>query len=381
MLGGIIGDLAASTYLRNPDCFYRQLIDDTATLSEYGLSVIAFYAYLKRDTGIELERGRLFIKKFFEKSDYHSVKLSEYANVWVYNMEFRGNPCTSGMLLNRIAVNGFLNEENENTGWSAMIDESCDKEEGYARIVLSKMIRLLRQGKSKNEVYEEIDPVFKTVRHNWDWKEQSTTLCLLMRAWDCFYNSHDFGSAIHNAVRYPNSFTRQIASLVGLIAEAMYGCEYYFIKKKFAHNEHTRIDLEIPKTIYEAYSGELKSIRKDYMENRIFFRKNDALTNVERHSFTPYNSKYDSLLLSPESYRKVLYAFYTGWEDRFGFYLDNGWVYCYRSGYLLGRFRFVKQELRFKVCDIQITGEIPNGMTFDECLICAFCSSHIPEVR
>lgn len=263
MLGGIIGDLAASTYLRNPDCFYRQLIDDKATLSEYGLSVIATYAYLKSDIGIEKERGRIFIKKFFEKFDYHSVKLSEYANVWVYDMAFRGNPCTAGMLLNRIAVNSFLREESENTGWSVMIDESCDKEEGYARIVLSEMIRLLRQGKSKNEVYEEINPVFKSVRHNWDWKEQSTTLCLLMRAWDCFYNSHDFGSAIHNAVRYPNSFTRQIASLVGLIGEAMYGCEYYFIKKKFAHNGETSRFIELPNLVENSYHEQLESIRKD----------------------------------------------------------------------------------------------------------------------
>ena len=380
MLGGIIGDLAASTYLRDPNCFYRQLIDDKATLSEYGLSVIATYAYLKSDIGLEKERGRIFIKKFFEKFDYHSVKLSEYANAWVYDMAFRSNPCTAGMLLNRIAVNGFLNEENENTGWSVMIDESLDKEEGYARIVLSEMIRLLRHGKSKNEVYEEINPVFKSVRHNWDWKEQSTTLCLLMRAWDCFYNSHDFGSAIHNAVRYPNSFTRQIASLVGLIGEAMYGCEYYFIKKKFAHNGETSRFIELPNLVENSYHEQLESIRKDYRENRLFFRKNDALTNVEQHTFIPCTSHYEGLTLSPYSYRKVIYAFDTDWDNRYGFYLDNGWIYCYRSGYNLGRFRFIMQDKRYVVTDVQQTGDLPNGINLEQGLVGAFHSCRIPEV-
>lgn len=40
MLGGIIGDLAASTYLRDPNCYYRQLIDEKVTLLEYGLAII-----------------------------------------------------------------------------------------------------------------------------------------------------------------------------------------------------------------------------------------------------------------------------------------------------------------------------------------------------
>lgn len=336
MLGGIIGDLAASTYLRNPDCFYRQLIDDKATLSEYGLSIIVTYAILKSDIGKETEQGRAFIKRFFEEVDSHVVKLSEYATGWAYDMGFRDNPCTSGMMMNRIAVSVFLSDKEGKADWSVMIDQSWDKEEGYARIILCEMVRLLRQGKTKDEVYEQVNPVFKSVRHGWEWKEKNTTLCLLMRAWDCFYNSHDFGSAIHNAVRYPNSFTRQIASLVGLIAEAMYGCDYYFIKKKYAHNGETRRLIELPDAVKNAYSKELESIRRDYWENRAFFRKNDALTNVELHSFMPYKSRYDGLVFAPDDYQKVLYAFHTGWEDRFGFYLDNGWVYCYRSATFLG---------------------------------------------
>jgi len=381
MLGGIIGDLAASTYLRDPDCFYRQLIDDKATLSEYGLSVIATYAFLKSDIGKEAERGRIYIKRFFEGLDSHAVNLSDYGDRWVYDKVLRDNPCSSGMMLNRIAVSAYLSKKDSQAEWSVMIDQSWDKEEGYARIVLSEMIRLLRQGKTKNEVYEEVDPVIKSVRQSWDWKESNTTLCLLMRAWDCFYNSHDFGSAVHNAVRYPNSFTRQIASLVGLIAEAMYGCEYYFIKRKFAHDEQTRIEPEIPSAVEKAYHKDLELIRRDYRENRLFFRKNDALTNVERLSFIPCTSHYEGLTLMPDSYRKVLYAFHTDWDNRFGFYLDNGWIYCYRSGFCLGRFRFVKYGMRYVVSDVQQAEGLSAGKISEEGLVCAFHSCRIPEVR
>lgn len=46
MIGGIIGDLAASTYLRNKNKFYRQLFDDSATLSEFGIAILASAKYL-----------------------------------------------------------------------------------------------------------------------------------------------------------------------------------------------------------------------------------------------------------------------------------------------------------------------------------------------
>ena len=36
--------------------------------------------------------------------------------------------------------------------------------------------------------------------------------------------------------------------------------------------------------------------------------------------------------------RRIVRAFYTDWDNRFGFYLDDGWVYVYRSFILLARF-------------------------------------------
>ena len=83
----------------------------------------------------------------------------------------------------------------------------------------------------------------------------------------------------------------------------------------------------------------------------------------------------------PDSYRKVLFAFHTDWENRFGFYLDNGWIYCYRSGFCLGRFRFVRQGMLYIVSDVQQTVGLSGGKNLEEGLVCAFHSCRIPEVR
>ena len=48
--------------------------------------------------------------------------------------------------------------------------------------------------------------------------------------------------------------------------------------------------------------------------------------------------------------RRIVRAFYTDWDNRFGFYLDDGWVYVYRSFILLTRFKF--KELHDGTCRI-----------------------------
>ena len=48
--------------------------------------------------------------------------------------------------------------------------------------------------------------------------------------------------------------------------------------------------------------------------------------------------------------RRIVRAFYTDWDNRFGFYLDDGWVYVYRSFILLARFKF--KELHDGTCRI-----------------------------
>ena len=380
MIGGIFGDLAAATYQHRPEVFYKQLFDKEATLSEYGLSVIATYALIsRRQPNLTPDISRDLINKYFKDIYHDQLCISSQAQAWTCDNAFRYSYVTSGMLLNRLATVGYFTDGRDGNSWIVAIDQSTDKEEGYARMLLPQMINLLRQGKTKDEVYKELPDVFSMIRKSWNWKEQDTTLCLLMRAWDCFYNSFDFGSAIHNAVRYPNSNTRQLASLTGLIAEAFYGCFYYFTKRRFQSDTH--IVLDIPRKIKELYPDECSGIIDFYRSNKLFFPKNSALTNVERHTYTPIHSKFNSLVIAPSSYGKIKVAFYPDWDNRYGLYLDDGWFYCYRSFCVLGRFRIKPHLKGFMICDVQQSEEKPKDWAFDKMLQLAFDSANVSEIK
>lgn len=75
-------------------------------------------------------------------------------------------------------------------------------------------------------------------------------------------------------------------------------------------------------------------------EQRVFFPKNNACTNVEKHTWTPINiPSLENIHFSKEARRRIMKSFYTGWDNRYGFYWDDGWFYVYRSFFLIGRFR------------------------------------------
>ena len=168
-----------------------------------------------------------------------------------------------------------------------------------------------------------------------------------MRAWYCFETAWDFTSAIHNAARWPDVDRHLLCSLTGALAEAMYGCEYRLLKEKYGSNWYNFI--VYPDAINE---GILRI--KDYQyENRNFFPKNSALTNVERHIWTHYDSSFENRQFSPEDYRRHIRSSHTGWEYRYGIYLDDGWVYVYRSAVLLARFRYVQEGRFYTIKDVQ----------------------------
>jgi len=81
---------------------------------------------------------------------------------------------------------------------------------------------------------------------------------------------------------------------------------------------------------------------------RAFFQKNDAATNVERHVFIPTENPFPNKVISPELRRRILKAYQPDWEARYGFYLDNGWIYLYRSHILIGRYQ-LKPDWRWQL--------------------------------
>lgn len=381
MIAGIIGDLAASTWLRDKSAFYQRLFDSEATISEYGLSTIAATAVLDNATGCNTkndsdERARRIFSSYISLPQCRAG-ISDEARRWTDDFVFRHSPAASGMLLMRLAVAGWYLDtpcdETSQAPWLMMIDRSWDKEEGYARIFVPKMIAMLRTGHTKDETYAALGDIFKGIRRNWDWRCGQTTLCLLMRAWNCFYQAFDFGSAIHNAVRdYPEN-PRLMASLTAMIAGAMYGHGIYYIKEKYSTDGDTRHPLYLPDEINKAYREELNAMSGHSRWRNVFFAKNNALTNVEHHHFKTVDSQYGSITLTDEETRRIIKGFYTDWEARFGFYLDNGRVYIYRSHYLLGRFSLKHTAAnRWTITDTQVSDEMPDMLDFDKCFKCAF---------
>ena len=77
--------------------------------------------------------------------------------------------------------------------------------------------------------------------------------------------------------------------------------------------------------------------------------------------------------MTDEEARRIIKGFYTDWEARFGFYLDNGRIYIYRSHYLLGRFRLNHIAAnRWTITDAQVSDEMPDMLDFDKCFKCAY---------
>ena len=369
MIGGIFGDLAGATYQKDKALFYKELFTEDAPISRYGLTILAAAKFLYEIDGLKINvdnvRERLhanwnsIISKGLKRGFHIPEALQHYESQTsqVFCPEY------SAIYLLRLAVEGWFVEPGDkpnNLAWYVIHDMHGDKEEGYAKMVMPQVIACLRSGYSKDETWQRLNEVFRSLRHTWDWRNGESTLCLLLRAWNCFYHSFDYGSAIHNAVRdYPKD-PALMASIVGMIADAMYGHGYYYIKQKFAGTDAPYNHLTIPKIIKETFEDELHLIHIQEKWTRVFFPKNDALTNVEIQQFKHYQSRYENFQISAETRRRIHVAFETGWEDRFGFYLDNGWIYLYRSHFVLGRFQIVPNGNDYRIRNIQITASNPS---------------------
>lgn len=358
MLGGIYGDLAASTYLRDPKIFYERLFDDKATLSEYGLTILAQSELCGLTYDAPKSEVSKVLNRYFKKPNRSIVNLSDtflQAKDSAHYLNNRG-----GLIAINNAVSAWwvLNDE----FWPINVIpadgfpfEKCD---GYARLFLRKIISHLLNGRTKDQVYNDLGEVFKGIRHDWDWRNtEGDILCYVLRAWDCFYHAFDFGSAIHNAVKCVGD-TRLNATLTGMIAEAMYGCGSYFVKEKYCDKKFYRVDLSIKKEIYSTYENAFEIIREQRRFRNIFFKKNDALINVERHTYKAIPNEFSDIEVSPELYRRMLQAYGSSWDARYGLYFDNGWLYVYRSGIIIGRFHLIrKDDGTYRIHDTQISDE------------------------
>ena len=317
MLGAIIGDLAAWTWENDHESFYPKLVSQEAKLSDYAHTLLVTCDALIHDRDVPIsEYRRLFSFDGWEKERIKSV-IRAIAVAWLYENEEEM----------RHAIKTYCY-----CLWN-------DKEEIYAASFMAEIIYALRHGTTKKEAGQvEFGGTFYSFAQNDNWQKGTGALSILIRAWNAFYCAFDYTSAIHNAIKLPGN--RQVNTiLTGAFAEAMYSCEMTFLKKKYRPEGNWYNHIVFPDSIIAKYSDILNTIKQHKENVRVFYPKNRALTNVELHNWITIENPFQNIWINTELRRRILKAFDTGWEARYGFYLDDGWIYVCRSGILLHRFQ------------------------------------------
>lgn len=363
MTGAIIGDLAAWTWECDCDAFYPQLVSDKAECSAWGKMLLTAGKILFRDKNISRE---------------------------IYKQSFtftNGLEQQIGAVMRVIPVAWLYDTEKEVTNAAQIYSLKMDKEDWYASHFMVKLIFALRKGATKKEaaMVDHID-TFRSFTKEAHWKQSNGVLGMLVRAWMAFYDSFDFTSALHNAMKLPGD-KHVNGILVGALAEAMYGCRLRLLKKKFCVQDSPYEYIALPAQLRE----ELAKWQDYERKTRTFFPKNAALTNVELHPWVniPVPAPYTIMPINKELARRILIAFETGWEHRFGFYLDDGKIYVYRSGFLLCRFQMTigKPIHNFQIAadfDVKMAQEaFKNAMESVECYWYRLAESKevLPEYR
>lgn len=354
MTGAVIGDLAAWTWEHDRTCFYERLVSSDARLSGYGLFPIVMWEKIN-DYGL-IHKNRMYVKigKALMHARPAGINIPDSWRIW--GMSEYDNPMPFDLKIALISSafidSGFLSkEQQQQLDWVSFFHGG--KQEYYASNIMV-IIRKLNEGATKDECIEGIpSPLINYYQsgksHAWkDYLEYITF------AWRCFYYSWDFTSALYNAAKC--SANRHLAMMItGAFAEAMYGCTYSMTKQKFGGRYEL---IEIPATLPTNFIDQLNEIKAIEYQERHFFKKNDALSNVERYNWTDVENPYSDQVIDRVFKKTMMRAYFTGWENRYGVYLDNGWFYVYRSHYILLRYKLLAQsDNTFRISNLQISND------------------------
>ena len=357
MIGAIIGDLAAWTYENDRETFWKQLVSNDAKEMKLSVYGHAYFRAASRNVMTVPEQDVAYIEMSQKGSPKNKLRLSGQWLMWQL----------------MCAWNDDLPSPKDIPDLSFF-----DKEEGYARMFVIELIRLLRHGHTKSEAYHSVYS-FEQLSKSWHWSawpssshvDNYSILTCVFRAWDSFYRGFDYTSSLHNAMKWDGD-RHLVAILTASFASAMYGCHFNFIKKKYAINNEISHAFNIHQLIERlAYNEYLWYKMIDHANiYRNFYPKNCALTNVERHRWSDVSNMFDQIMLSEDEYKRILRCSPTSWDNRYGLYLDDGWLYVYRSYCLIGRFQLCKSDECWRISNTQLSGERPWS---DFCLA-LFCA-------
>lgn len=351
MLGAIIGDLAASTAKLRRDIFFLQLVGPKAKISECGFSILATVKYLvAKEAGSDISFADS-VRDTLDSTPRYIVYFSREFNE--SGLDFESSRIA---MLMRAAVCAWWYDspqESLDATFSMFTEPWVDKEERYAAKFLIDIIHMLRTGYTKDNTYNRLDDVFKDCISQPHWMKGRGLLSMLFRAWDTFYQSHDFGTAINNAMRLPGD-PRMNAALTGLLAEAMYGSLYYLRKNKYIENDVPGVLITIPQNIEEHFASELVAIMRRYVMSQPFFPKNNSMTNIDWHQYEGIENPFADMVISPELHRDIMRGAFAKRDNEYGIYLDNGSFYVCRDWKIYCRFRFYyRQDKTFYIGGLQ----------------------------
>lgn len=343
MIGALIGDLAAWTWEHDHSKFYPQLFSDVAQKSDY--------------SDVMLQTAKLLLQ-------YPNISRDEFMRIHRCYFGLNNAKANAEYDLLRSIIIGWMYDGDEISNAIHRYCRCDDKEELYASHFMANLIYRLRTGYTKKEAAQvEFCGTFRSFTKEEHWKTGDGVLSYLVRAWMSFYDAFDYGSTIHNAVKKQGNLSLNCI-LAGALADAMYGCENYFVKKKFEGGRYIEHLDFVDNSIYHLHHSK-----------QTFFPKNNARTNVERHYWYDAPSPFSDKVITAELKCRITKAFYTGWEDRFGFYLDDGWYYVYRSFILLSRFKLKEvTDGTYRITNYQKSDEAKQYDLDDTAISCAMYS-------
>ena len=361
MIGALIGDLAAWTWEHDRECFYSHLVKPDAVLSDAGFGLLMVCDMMEH---LNIQEDRidlnLYAMDFYKKSSPEVFQLTEIWKDGLKNRNIISEPikCILNIATDIVAgwhTGGSVLAGQWGEHWQAGEEETC-------LTAVADVITNLRTGATKDEAIKNV-PFIRT----WSFVKRPPSgnpdglspLSYAWLAWHCFYDSWDFVSALHNAMRCQVGNKAILGMLTGAFASAMYGCQILLLKRKYSNGNFFPYGIGFSQKVYEANQQLFSLMDRRTRGGRYFYAKNEARTNVEYHHWQAKTNIFDEIGFSDQEHRLIMVSAPTGWECRFGFYWDNGWFYIYRSGYLISRFKMKRNGGRWRIVAWELSGERP----------------------
>ena len=270
MLGALLGDLAACTFKQDRQCFERELVGDDAFFSDKGLMALATADALVVRDASTVPSFKEVVKLYFDSRDKDKVHFPKWFEFWCsHNDSSYSYDSDEGMALPMCCITAPFDKD-----LSIRLNHHMQsgKAAGYAAHYFTSIIRMIKAGNSKHEIYldERISMLPKWIAEKSFGDDKYNAIYSLILAWIAFDFGYDFTSTIKHAARVGvYADTRVVTMLAATMAEAYYKID---VSK-----------LPFPKHIKEKY--------KDLFEKLTEFETNDSVRNrildelLATHSF------------------------------------------------------------------------------------------------